>query len=177
MTCAKAGRGGSGSSPYLLLTIAVAALVIGALVIILFGGKLAQFAGLHLHLASTFVLIWNIVQWPVAIFFVVFCFALIYFFGADIKHARWYWVTPGSVVGVFLWIIASLGFKLYLQFFNSYSKTYGSLGGVVVLMLWFYITGLALLVGGEINAEIEHAAAEHGRADAKAEGEKEAPAA
>jgi len=162
---------------FLLLTIAVAALVIGALVIILFGGKLAQFAESHLHLDNVFVLIWNIVQWPVAIFFVVFCFALIYYFGADIKHARWYWITPGSVVGVFLWIIASLGFKLYLQFFNSYSKTYGSLGGVVVMMLWFYITGLALLVGGEINAEIEHAAAEHGRADAKAPGEKEAPAA
>jgi membrane protein len=81
------------------------------------------------------------------------------------------------VIGVLLWIVASVGFKVYLSFFNSYAKTYGSLAGVVVLMLWFYITGLALLIGGEINAEIEHAAAEHGRADAKAEGEKKAPAA
>jgi membrane protein len=162
---------------FLLLTIAVALLVITALVIILFGGKLAQFAGTHLHLSSAFTTTWMIIQWPIALFFVIFCFALIYYFAPDIKHAKWYWITPGSVIGVTLWIIASVGFKLYLSYFNSYAKTYGSLAGVIVLMLWFYITGLALLIGGEINAEIEHAAAAHGRADAKAEGEKEAPAA
>jgi|1185.fasta_scaffold34219_2 membrane protein len=162
---------------FLLLTIGVAVLVIVALVIILFGGKLAAFTGSHLHLSSAITTTWMVVQWPVALFFVVFCFALIYFFAPDIEHATWYWITPGSVIGVLLWIVASVGFKVYLSFFNSYAKTYGSLAGVVVLMLWFYITGLALLIGGEINAEIEHAAAEHGRADAKAEGEKEAPAA
>jgi membrane protein len=162
---------------FLLLTIGVAALVITALTIILFGGRLATFVGAHLNLSSTLTSIWMVVQWPIALFFVVFCFALIYYFAADIEHARWYWITPGSVIGVLLWIAASFGFKIYLHFFDSYSKSYGSLAGVVVLMLWFYITGLALLVGGEINAEIEHAAAEHGRADAKAEGEKEAPAA
>jgi membrane protein len=162
---------------FLLLTIGVALLVIVALVIILFGGKLATFTGNHLHLSSALTTTWMIVQWPIALFFVIFCFALIYFFAPDIEHATWYWITPGSVIGVLLWIVASVGFKVYLSFFNSYAKTYGSLAGVVVLMLWFYINGLALLIGGEINAEIEHAAAEHGRADAKAEGEKKAPAA
>jgi membrane protein len=162
---------------FLLLTIGVALLVIAALVIILFGAKLATFTGTHLHLSTALTTTWVIVQWPIALFFVVFCFALIYFFAPDIEHAKWYWITPGSVIGVLLWIVASVGFKVYLSFFNSYAKTYGSLAGVVVMMLWFYITGLALLVGGEINAEIEHAAAEHGRADAKAEGEKKAPAA
>jgi membrane protein len=162
---------------FLLLTISVAVLVIAALFIVLFGSKFAGFAGTHLHLGNTLVMVWNIVQWPVALFFVVLCFALTYYFAADLKHAKWYWITPGSVIGVLLWIVASAGFKIYLHYFDSYSKSYGSLAGVVVLMLWFYITGLALLVGGEINAEIEHAAAEHGRADAKAEGEKQAPAA
>lgn len=162
---------------FLLLTIAVAVLAIAALVIILFGGRLATFLGAHLHLSSAFTTTWMIVQWPIALFFVIFCFALAYYFAPDIKHARWYWITPGSVVGVLLWIVASVGFKVYLSFFNSYAKTYGSLAGVIVLMLWFYITGLALLIGGEINAEIEHAAAEHGHGDAKAPGEKEAPAA
>lgn len=162
---------------FLLLTVGVALLVIAALVIILFGGKLAAFTGSHLHLSSVITTTWMVAQWPVALFFVVFCFALIYFFAPDIKHATWYWITPGSVMGVLLWIAASVGFKIYLHFFDSYAKTYGSLAGVIVLMLWFYITGLALLIGGEINAEIEHAAAEHGRADAKAKGEKEAPAA
>lgn len=162
---------------FLLLTIAVAFLVIVAIVIVLFGGRLAEFTGTHLHLGNAMVMAWKVAQWPVALFFVVLCFALIYFFASDIKHAKWYWITPGSVIGVLLWIAASAGFKVYLQYFDSYSKSYGSLAGVVVLMLWFYITGLALLIGGEINAEIEHAAAEHGRADAKAEGEKQAPAA
>ena len=162
---------------FLLLTIGVAVLVIAALFIVLFGGKLATFVGAHLHLSTAVTTTWMIVQWPIAIFFVVFCFALIYFFAPDIQHAKWYWITPGSVIGVLLWIVASAGFKIYLHYFDSYGKSYGSLAGVVVLMLWFYITGLALLVGGEINAEIEHAAAEHGRADAKAEGEKKAPAA
>jgi membrane protein len=164
-------------STFLLLTIAVALLVVAALVIVLFGGRLAEFTGAHLHLGDVTVFAWKIAQWPVALFFVVFCFALIYYFAADLEHAKWYWITPGSVIGVLLWIAASAGFKVYLNYFNSYARTYGSLAGVVVLMLWFYITGLALLVGGEINAEIEHAAAEHGRADAKAPGEKEAPAA
>ena len=162
---------------FLLLTLAVAVLVIAAIVIVLFGGRLAGFTGSHLHLGDTVVLAWKILQWPVALFFVVLCFALIYYFAADLEHAKWYWITPGSVIGVLLWIVASAGFKIYLHYFDSYSKSYGSLAGVVVLMLWFYITALALLIGGEINAEIEHAAAEHGRADAKAEGEKEAPAA
>ena len=162
---------------FLLLTIAVAFLVIVAIVIVLFGGRLAEFTGTHLHLGNAMIMAWKVAQWPVALFFVVLCFALIYFFAPDIKHAKWYWITPGSVIGVLLWIAASAGFKVYLQYFDSYSKSYGSLAGVVVLMLWFYITGLALLIGGEINAEIEHAAAEHGRADAKAEGEKQAPAA
>ena len=162
---------------FLFLTIGVAALIIAALVIILFGARLATFVGTHLHLSSAFTVTWMIVQWPIALFFVILCFALTYYFAPDIEHARWYWITPGSVIGVVLWIAASAGFKIYLHFFDSYSKSYGSLAGVVVLMLWFYITGLALLIGGEINAEIEHAAAEHGRADAKAPGEKEAPAA
>lgn len=76
-----------------------------------------------------------------------------------------------------LWIVASAGFRIYLHFSNTYDATYGSLGAVIILMLWFYITSLSLLMGAEINAEIEHAAAEHGRADAKLKGEKEAPAA
>src|SRR5947209_4700485 len=129
-------------SVFLLLTIAVALLVIAALLIVLFGGKLAEFTGSHLHLGNALVFTWKVAQWPVALFFVVLCFALIYYFAADLEHATWYWITPGSVIGVLLWIIASAGFKLYLHFFDSYSKSYGSLAGVVVLMLWFYITGL-----------------------------------
>jgi len=156
------------------LTIAVSFLMIAALAIVLFGTSAATWAGAH-GLGNFAVIAWRILQWPVALAFVVLTFAVLYFFGPDVEQRKWYWITPGSVIGVGLWIIASAGFRLYLHFFNSYSATYGSLGAVIILMLWFYITALALLIGSEVNAEIESAAAEHGRADAKLKGEKEAP--
>ena len=88
------------------------------------------------------------------------CFAVIYYWAPDVKTLRWYWLTPGSALGILGWLIASLGLRIYLHFFNSYSKTYGSLGAVIILLTWFYITGLMLLVGAEINSEIELAARE-----------------
>lgn len=159
-----------------LLTIALAALMLAALGIFLFGGIAANWAG-QLGLGNVAVMTWKIVQWPIATFFVVLSFAALYYWAPDVEDQKWYWITPGSVIGVGLWILASAGFRIYLHFSNSYNTSYGSLGAVIILMMWFYITSLALLMGAEINAEIEHAAAEHGRADAKLKGEKEAPAA
>jgi membrane protein len=150
--------------------------MLSALGIVLFGNLAATWAGAH-GLGDTAVLAWKVLQWPVALFFVVLAFAVLYYWAPAVEDQKWYWITPGSVIGVGLWVAASALFRVYLHYFNSYSATYGSLGAVIVLMLWFYITALALLVGAECNAEIEHAAAEHGRADAKLKGEKEAPAA
>jgi len=158
------------------LTIAISILVISALALVLAGGHIANFAGAKLHLGWVAVTGWKILQWPAAFFFIVLAFSLIYYYAPNVKVQHWYWITPGSVAGVLLWIAASFGFRVYLHFFNSYSSTYGSLGAVIILMIWFYVTGLAFLVGGEINAEIEHAAAERGHPEAKAEGEKIAPA-
>lgn len=153
------------------LTIAISALTIFALTIILYGGDIAEFVGSMLHLSTVTVLAWRIVQWPVALFFVVMAFAILYYWGPNTEQ-KWQWITPGSLVGVLLWIGASLLFRVYLHFFNSYSKSYGSLGAVIVLLLWLYISGLALLIGGEINSEIENAAAEKGHPEAKEAGEK-----
>src|SRR5947209_11937794 len=91
-------------------------------------------------------------QYPIALFFVIFAFSLIYYFGPDIKEQHWYWITPGSIFGVLLWLISSFGFRVYLHFFNNYSKSYGSLGAVMVLLTWFYVTGLAFMIGAAINA-------------------------
>jgi len=153
------------------LTIALSALTITALIIILYGGDIAGFVGNHTGLSTPIVMAWRIVQWPVALFFVVLAFALLYFWGPDTKQ-DWQWITPGSLVGVLLWIGVSLIFRVYLHYFNSYSKTYGSLGAVIILLYWLFISGLALLAGGEINSEIENAAAERGHPDAKEAGEK-----
>jgi len=156
------------------LTIAVSLLVMAALGLVLLGGYLAEWAGSHLDLGTAAVLAWKVLQWPVALVFVVLSFSLIYYFGPDLKEQHWYWITPGSLVGVLVWVAASFAFRAYLHFFNTYSKTYGSLGAVIILLVWFYVTGFAFLIGGEINAQIEHAAAEHGHPEAKAPGQKAA---
>lgn len=153
------------------LTIALSALTVSALVIVLYGGDIAQFVGAHTGLSAPVVLAWRIAQWPVALFFVVVAFALLYYWGPDAEQ-DWEWITPGSLVGVLLWIGISVLFRIYLHYFNSYSKTYGSLGAVIILLYWLYISGMALLAGGEINSEIENAAAKRGHPEAKEAGEK-----
>src|SRR5215510_619101 len=136
------------------LTVTMALLAISALTIVLYGSDLAQFVGTHVGLSSVVLFIWNVLEWPAALCFVLVAFALIYHWGPDMKQ-RWRWITPGSMVGVVIWIGASLLFRFYLHFYNSYSKTYGSLGAVIVLLFWLYITALAILAGGKINSEID----------------------
>jgi membrane protein len=155
------------------LTIALAVLIISALTLVLYGGEIADKIAASFAFGSAFTITWKILQWPLVLFFVLLSFSLIYYFAPDLRDQDWKWITPGSVIGVTLWLLVSFGFRAYLHFFNSYSATYGSLGAVIILMLWFYLTGAAILIGGEINSEIENAAAEAGAPDAKERGEKE----
>lgn len=157
-----------------VLTVAISILIILALIVVLSGGYLADKAGVYFNLQNAAVDTWKILQWPVAITFVTLAFSVIYYFAPDVEEQHWYWITPGSLLGVLLWIAASFGFRAYLHFFNSYSRTYGSLGAVMILLMWLYVTGFAFLLGGEINAQIEHAAAMRGHPEAKAPGEKKA---
>jgi membrane protein len=155
------------------LTIALSVLIITALVLVLSGGRIGDSLAAIYALGSVFALTWKILQWPIVLAAMLFAFAMIYYFAPDVRDQKWVWITPGSVLGVGLWLLVSFGFRLYLHFFDSYSKTYGSLGAVIILMLWLFFTGTAVLIGGKVNAEIEHAAAEAGAPDAKAEGEKQ----
>ena len=155
-----------------LLTFALAILIIAALVLVLYGHDIAEVIAGKFGLGELFETSWKILQWPLVLAFVLLAFALVYYLAPDLREAKWVWVTPGSIIAVGLWLLVSFGFRLYLEFFNSYSATYGSLGAVIILMLWLYLTGAALLVGGEINAEIEHAAAKAGAPEAKEKGEK-----
>jgi membrane protein len=156
----------------LALTLAMSVLMIGALLLVLFGGEAAHWIGHSFGLGTAVYILIKVLQWTFALCLVIVAFALIYYFAPDVADQRWYWITPGSTVGVLLWAATSAGFRVYLHFFNTYSATYGSLGAVIILMLWFYVSGLAMLVGGQINATIEHAAAEQGHPEAKAPGEK-----
>lgn len=138
------------------LTLALAILMITALVLALYGGKLGQLIASHVGLGEIFGVAWEILQWPAMFATMFLSFSIVYYFAPDLDERKWYWVTPGAVAGVILWLLASLGFRIYLHFFNSYSATYGSLGAVVILMLWLYITGFAILIGGEVNWVIEN---------------------
>lgn len=154
------------------LTVALSVLIITALLLVLSGGRIVEFLAANFGFGSVFITTWKIAQWPIVLAFMLLAFALIYYFAPDIREQKWTWITPGAVLGVFLWLLASFAFRTYLQFFDSYSNTYGSLGAVIILMLWLYLTGLAVLIGGELNAELEHMAARLGIVDAKAEGER-----
>ena len=149
------------------LTLVVAVLLIGAVAIVLAGGSTAEaFSGGIVKVAV------KIAQWPVAITLVSLGFALVYFYAPDVKEQQWHWITPGTIAGVALWLAVSFALKAYLHFFDRYSATYGSLGGVIILLLWFYVSGASLLFGAEINSVIEDAAATEGEPDAKSKGEK-----
>lgn len=137
------------------LTLALAGLIIVGLVLVLYGGKIGEFIAAHVGMGGAFTLAWKILQWPVSFAAMFLSFSIVYYFAPDLEERRWYWVTPGAAAGVILWLLSSLGFRVYLHFFNSYSATYGSLGAVVILMLWLYITGFAILIGGELNWVIE----------------------
>jgi len=135
------------------LTVALAILILAALAIVLVGGTIGEALATRFGLGSLFTTIWSVIQWPIALIFVLTTFNLIYNFAPSISPAARRWMTPGALVGVALWLIVSFGFRVYLGFFDSYSVTYGSLGAVIVLMLWFYLTGVAILIGGEVNCE------------------------
>lgn len=154
------------------LTVALSILIIGALILVVAGGRIAEWLAAHYGLGPVFPIGWKIIQWPVVLACMTFAFALIYYLAPDFREQAWQWLTPGAVIGVALWLLVSLAFRIYLHYFNSYSATYGSLGAVIILMLWLYLTGAAVLIGGEVNSEIENAAAKQGDPEAKEKGEK-----
>jgi membrane protein len=141
------------------------------LAVLLGGDLLARLLYLkiwHHPLAIAAAVAVHLVQWTVASAMLLLQFSTIYYYAPDLRSKRWHWVTPGAAIGILGWVIASLGLRVYLHYFNSFTLTYGSLGAVIVLLTWFYITGLMLLLGAEINSEIQALIAEN---EMKAAGE------
>jgi membrane protein len=149
----------------ILLTMVESALLLGAGLLIVLWPRLTAW----LQLGAVTAILATVVQWLVVLVALLTSFAIAYYFGPDVKQ-EWEWITPGSTIGVLTLILASLGFRLYIDHGSGYSETYGALAGVVITLLWFYIAALALLLGAEVNCVIEQAAP-HGRA----RGEKVAP--
>ena len=118
-------------------------------------GSVASSVGQSLGVGDTAVTVWGVAKWPVVVLVVMAMFGLLYWAAPNVKHPRFRWVTPGSIAGVVLWIVASVLFAVYVGNFSSYNKTYGALGGVIVFLIWLWISNIALLLGAELNAETE----------------------
>jgi membrane protein len=129
-------------------------LTISALAVVL-TGPLAKTVGNIVGLGDQAVMVWDIAKWPVLVVMVSFMFALLYYAAPNVKHPKFQWVSPGGILAVVLWIIASALFAFYVANFGSYNKTYGSLGGVIVFLTWLWITNIVVLLGAEFNAELE----------------------
>jgi membrane protein len=140
----------------LSLTIALAVFIVLSTALVLVGPTLAEKVAGWFHLGPAFAWTWKIVQWPVVFVLVSAAIAMIYYYAPDAEQ-EWIWITPGSVVATVLWLLVSLGFKLYVAKFGSYNATYGAIGAVIVVLTWLYVSGLAILAGAELNSEIEHA--------------------
>jgi membrane protein len=140
----------------LLLTLGVALFILVSFALVIVGPTLAEKVADWVRLGGAFEWTWKILQWPVVFALACTGIAMIYYFAPDAEQ-DWVWLTPGSVVSTILWLLASLAFKYYVVNISSYAATYGAIGGVMVLMLWFYLSGAAILFGAEMNAEIEHA--------------------
>ena len=138
------------------LTVGVAIFILVSFALVLAGPSVAERLADQFYLGPAFEWSWKILQWPVVFALVSGAFAIIYYFAPDAEQ-DWVWLTPGSIIATTLWLIASLGFKYYVATMANYTETYGAIGGVMILMLWFYISGLVILLGAELNAEIEHA--------------------
>lgn len=141
------------------LLLVLAAIVLGgiATALIVFGHPLGKAIDDHLPFGgAVFTPVWTVVRYVVGMAALELLFAVVYYFGPNREtQPRWSWISPGGLVGAGIWLIASVGFSFYVTSLGSYGRSYGSLTGVVVLMLWFYLTALAILAGGEINADLE----------------------
>jgi membrane protein len=133
----------------LVLLVMLAVVAIG----VTFTGGLAKQAGNVLGVGGTAITVWNIAKWPVILVLVMTMFAVLYWAAPNVKHPKFRWITPGSVVGVIVWLIASAAFAFYVASFSSYNKTYGALGGVIAFLVWLWISNIAILLGAEFNAE------------------------
>jgi membrane protein len=142
--------------PTRVLTTLVLLVMLAAVTIaVTLTGGLAQQVGKLVGIGDAAVTAWDIAKWPVILAVVITMFAILYWAAPNVKHPRFRWISPGGVVGVLLWILASAAFAFYVANFASYNKTYGALGGVIVFLVWLWISNIAILLGAEFNAELE----------------------
>jgi membrane protein len=137
------------------VTIVLLVLVGVSAIAVAVTGGLAKQVGNLIGVGSTAVQVWDIAKWPVLLLIVSFMFAFLYWAAPNVKHPKFHWVSPGGVLAVLVWVVASAAFAFYVASFGSYNKTYGALGGVITFLVWLWISNIAVLLGAEMNAELE----------------------
>lgn len=142
-----------------VLTLVMAILLLAALLLVLLGSRAVDWLAMEFSWSSFLAVAWKNLRWPAAALSALISFSLIYYSGPNLARQRRRWITPGSLFGTLLWLASSAVLRIYMHFFNTYTATYGSLGAVMVLLVWCYVSALTFLIGGEINAEIERAGA------------------
>ena len=140
----------------IVLTLSLALFIIASLTLVLLGPSIVGWTADRLGVAPAVEFAWRVARWPVIFALVVFGVDLVYYFAPN-RTARWAWITPGSLLATFLWVVSSFGFKFYVSNFGNYNVTYGAIGGVIVILLWFYVSAFAILIGAEMNGVIEQA--------------------
>jgi len=158
----------------LLLVIGLSLLMLLATTLVMFGTRIGEIVAEMVNFGNVFKVCWDIMLVPVSLFLLILSLAVMYFFAPDVEQ-QWKWISPGAVVAIPAWIVMSLAFSFYINNFGSYDKTYGSIGAVIVLLLWLYLSGFIILMGAVINAVVEHNSQQGKQAGEKIEGEKEAP--
>jgi len=139
----------------MVVTLVIVLLLAIVLLAVVATGPVAKAVGENIGLGDTAITVWNIAKWPVLLAMVVLMLAILYHTSPNVKLPGFRWISPGAVVAVLVWIVASALFALYVSNFGSYNKTYGSFAGVIVFLLWMWLTNLAILFGAELNAELE----------------------
>jgi membrane protein len=137
------------------ITLVVLVLLTTSAIAVVLTGPLADRVGKLVGLGGTATTVWDIAKWPVLVVLVALILAILYYASPNVRHPRFRWVTPGGIVAVVVWMAVSALFALYLSKFGSYNKTYGALGGVVIFLVWLWLTNVAILFGAELNAEVE----------------------
>lgn len=156
------------------LTLLFGVLVLGALSLVVLGGQIQDWIGARLGYSQALLTFFAVLRWVIIVLALLLAFALTYYLGPDVDQ-EFVFITPGSIVGTLLLVAASLGFAFYTANFGDYGATYGSIGAVIILMLWLYIAGLVMLLGSEINALVEHYAPEGKEKGEKVEGQNAGP--
>ncbi|HVL69009.1 MAG TPA: YihY/virulence factor BrkB family protein [Vicinamibacterales bacterium] len=155
------------------LTVGLAVFILVSAALVIAGPEAAKAIAQQVGLGTAFVWTWWILQWPVVFVLIATGIALVYYFAPDVEQ-EWVWLTPGSIFATLIWLAVSLGFRYYVTNFGNYNETYGVIGGVMVLLLWFWLSGIAILLGAELNAEIEHASPHGKDVGERVPGEKKA---